>query len=115
MKSGINSEVLNGVRVIELCPRIDVHNVFEVEDEMIALAKEDPNRMIVDFARVEYFGSNGIRILMLSRRILDERGGRMLLIGLNSFVTKILRAVDMLDIFEVKKDRESAFKELANS
>lgn len=115
MKSGINTEIISGIRIVELCPRIDVHNVFEVEDEMIALARKDENKIIVDFSRVEYFGSNGIRILMLTRRILDERGGRMLLVGLNSFVTKILRAVDMLDIFEVKNDRETALEELTNS
>ena len=108
MKSGIKSEIRDGVRILSLCPRIDVHNVFEVEDEMITLVKEEPAKIVIDFSDVEYFGSNGIRILMLTRRILDEKGGKMCLACLNPFVTKILRAVDMLDIFAIESDLDSA-------
>lgn len=115
MKSGITTTIEDGVRIISLCPRIDVHNVFEVEDEMIQMVKQEPSLIVVDFSHVEYFGSNGIRILMLSRRILDERGGKMVLACLNPFVTKILRAVDMLDIFDIQSDLNSAQAFLKNS
>jgi len=115
MGSCINSEIINGVRIVELCPRIDIHNVFEVEDEMISLANKEPTKIIIDFTKVEYFGSNGIRILILTRRILDQKGGRLLLASLNPFVIKILRAVDILDIFEVKSSRDSALAEFNNS
>ncbi|HOG63964.1 MAG TPA: STAS domain-containing protein [Spirochaetota bacterium] len=108
----IQHEDIQGVRVIELCTRIDIHNVFAVEETLTQLIDEGHTKVIIDFSRIEYFGSNGIRLLMLAKRKLDHLGGRLVLSSMSSFVVKILKAIDLYELFTILPDRASALEEL---
>lgn len=100
------------VRVIRLCRRIDIHNVFDVEEELLSAVDEQHTRIMMDFQNVEYFGSNGIRTVMLAKKKLDQMGGRMVLVNLDNFVRKILQAVDLLDVFDLADSEEDAIQRL---
>mgnify|MGYP001345728185 CR=1 FL=1 len=108
----IRHEDVDGVRIIELCTRIDIHNVFSVEETLTQLIDEGHTRVIIDFSRIEYFGSNGIRLLMLAKRKLDHLGGRLVLASMSSFVVKILKAIDLYELFTILPDRAAAMDEL---
>lgn len=110
----IRHEDVNGVRIIELCTRIDIHNVFAVEETLTELIDQDHSKVIIDFSRIEYFGSNGIRLLMLAKRKLDHLGGRLILSNMNSFVVKILKAIDLYELFTILPDRAAAMAELGS-
>lgn len=103
----------DGVRIIELCPRIDIHNVFEVEEEITSLIDPAHLKVVIDFAGVEYFGSNGIRILMLCKRKLEKLGGKLVLVRLSPFVVKILTAIDLLEIFTIHETVDDALRAFA--
>lgn len=102
------------IRIITLCPRIDIHNVFDVEEQVLGLLEAEHPLVVFDFSRVEYFGSNGIRIVMLAKRTLEKMGGRLVLAGLNQFVIKILKAIDLMELFSVEDNVEDAVNELQN-
>ena len=93
---------------IKLCARINIHNVFDVEEQITGLIDDKTQNVVFNFESVEYFGSNGIRILMLAKRKLDKIGGRMILVNMNTFVLRILKAIDLVDIFEILPDLKSA-------
>jgi len=109
----IEKKDIGDIRVIVLCPRIDIHNVFDVEEQITGMIDDSHTKVIIDFKDVEYFGSNGIRILMLAKRKLEKMDGKMILASLNSFVIKILKAIDLIDIFTIKPNEEEAIKELS--
>jgi len=109
----IHHEDTRGVRVIELCARIDIHNVFAVEETLTGLIDETHDRVIIDFSRIEYFGSNGIRLLMLAKRKLDHFGGHLVLVNMSPFVIKILKAIDLYELFSIMPDRATALESLA--
>jgi anti-anti-sigma factor len=99
-------------REIILCPRINIHNVFDVEEQITEMIDDTSKNIVFNFKDVEYFGSNGIRILMLAKRKMDKTGGRMILVHMNNFVMRILKAIDLVDIFEILPDLDSAAKDL---
>ncbi len=101
------------IRIITLSHRIDIHNVFEVEEELVNLIQPKNLKVIIDFKKVEYFGSNGIRILMLAKRKLENFGGELILVNITGFVHKILSAVDLLEIFKISPDIDSAIKQFS--
>lgn len=103
---------IDNIRIIELCPRINIHNVFDVEEQITGLIDADHKLIVIDFSKVEYFGSNGIRILMLARRKLDKLGGDMVLVELSQFVVKILKAIDLVDIFKIMDSKEEGINAL---
>lgn len=108
----IHYEDVDGVRIIELCTRIDIHNVFSVEETLTKLANAKNMKVIIDFSRIEYFGSNGIRLLMLTKRKLDRLGGQLVLSNMSSFVIKILKAIDLYELFTILPDRAAAMEKL---
>lgn len=108
----IEVEDRENIRIITLCPRIDIHNVFDVEEQVLGQLETAHPLVVFDFSKVEYFGSNGIRIVMLAKRTLEKMGGRLVLATLNQFVIKILKAIDLMELFTVEDNVEDAVTEL---
>ena len=101
---------INDVRVIKLCERIDIHNVFDVEEEIMESLDNNISQVIFNFDKVEYFGSNGIRILMLAKKNMDKIHGEMALVCVNQFVLKILKAIELIDLFTILDSEEDAME-----
>ena len=71
----IQHEDIQGVRVIELCTRIDIHNVFAVE-ETLTRSSTKAHKGHHDFSRIELWQQRNPS-LMLAKRKLDHLGGRL--------------------------------------
>jgi anti-anti-sigma factor len=65
----------------------------EISQELCAaIASLDKPRVAVDFQRVRYMNSAGLRALLTFRRHLREKEGQMLLCGLSDALTETLVA-----------------------
>lgn len=61
---------------------------------------EDFDRLIIDFAQVDYISSKGLRVLLSTYKRLNGR--KMELTGVNTAVQEVLRTTGFSEIFAVK-------------
>ena len=59
--------------------------------------------MTMDFANLEYISSAGLRVLLESEKILEERGGGLRLIHVNARILEVLQLVGFIEIVTVEE------------
>jgi serine/threonine-protein kinase RsbW len=92
-------------------------NASRLTDEAVTAMREafgstENSRLLLDLARVSYISSLGIGGLIHVRKLVTERKGRLVLTGLQPFVSETLSATRILTIFDVAPDRETGLSEL---
>ena len=90
--------------------RIDTNNADKLEEKILA-ALHDKKAVVVDMADVSYLSSSAIRVLYSMHRRLEEKGGRLMLIGVSNASMKVLKAVQLHDLLHVYPTLDEAMKE----
>ena len=60
--------------------------------------------IVMDFSRVEYISSSGLRLLLWLEQTLEDRGGELRLIHANEAVMKIIRLAGFDNVVRVIED-----------
>lgn len=81
---------------------IDIAGAAEIE-QPFSILSGSRRCVVVDFTRVDFLASLGVRVLVQSARALGSRGGRLILVGAAEPVRRVLVAcgvdtiVDLVD------------------
>ena len=57
----------------------------------------------MDFADVEYISSGGLRVLLSTDQILEERGGNLRIIHVNEHILEVFQLVGFMEIVDVEE------------
>jgi anti-sigma B factor antagonist len=63
----------NGAVVIHLLGELDLYNAPEVRAALLEICAEQPERMVIDLAQVEFVDSTALAVLIEARAKLDNR------------------------------------------
>ena len=107
------------VTVIELGPSYETLN-DEVLREMaeVLLTKAttaDPPRVVLDLSGTKYIGSLFVELLVRTWKRLSERGGKMVLCGLQPFCAEVLRISRLDTLWESFPTQAEAVAALRDS
>ena len=61
-------------------------------------------QIVMDFSKVEYISSSGLRLLLWLEQLMEERGGEVQLIHTAPPVMKILRLANFINVVHVITD-----------
>jgi anti-anti-sigma factor len=97
------TEVGAGGRRIALRGRLDTESAPALDERLAPLlASPDVTAAVFDLAGLEYIGSAGIRVLVMTRKALEARGGGVAVANLQPTVRKvfeIVKALPSVDLF----------------
>lgn len=60
--------------------------------------------IIMDFEKVGYISSGGLRVLLATEQLLEDRGGSMKLIHVNEHILDIFELVGFMEMVKVESD-----------
>jgi anti-anti-sigma factor len=86
----LSHEVSNGVRLVGPKGRIDSATAAAFESQCAALIEEGPNRIVLDFAQVDYISSAGLRAVLIAAKKARTLGGALTLCGLRDNVKEVM-------------------------
>jgi anti-sigma B factor antagonist len=88
-----------GAEVLAPQGEIDISNV-EILDRVLEEALDrQPLRLLVDLGRVEYLDSAGVSSLLRAGQAMDRSGGKLVLVGGNRFIRRLLRMTGVDRLF----------------
>jgi len=106
------SDVGENLRKIAITGRLDIQGTDSVASKFEALIAEPKKAVIVDLSSLRFLASIGIRSLITGAKVVQQRGGKMVLVvGDNSLVAMSLEStgVDVLiPIFKNAAEAERA-------
>jgi len=100
------------VTIIELGPSyesLDEDTLEEIGGLLLTEATvADPPRVVLDLSRTTYLGSTFIELLVRAWKRLRERGGTLVLCGLQPYCQEVLQISRLDTLFEILPTRDQA-------
>ena len=97
----LNIEDKGKAKVVKLEGKLDVNLSVSIESELDALTESGSINLILEISKVEYLSSSGIRVFINMMRKIKDKNGRLVLASVPDVIKKILKTVDLEDLFEV--------------
>jgi anti-sigma B factor antagonist len=94
--------------VLQLEGEIDLHVSPEIGESLRTVVAKKPKALIVDLAKVTYFDSSGLAILIEAMQNVQEYGGKFALAGVQESVKHILEIARLDQVFQIYPDVDSA-------
>ena len=100
----------NGSQRVEIGGRLDTHTYGELDDRLTLVLASGVQSLLLDLAHLEYVSSAGVRSIFRARKLLSERGGKVVLANAQPQVQKvfdIVKAVPLSEIFRSVEDADA--------
>jgi len=102
------SELNNRIRMLKLIGKLDIVGVGQIETKFAGYCAGDGVRVIVDLSEVDFLASIGIRMLTLTAKSVNMRGGKMVMANPIPDVYSVLDVTGIPAIIPIHPDLESA-------
>ena len=81
--------------------RVDANNSKELQDAIIT-AFQDANKLVINFEKVEYVASAGLRALLLGQKTASSKAGYMKLLHVADAVMEVLNMTGFASILTIE-------------
>ena len=98
----------NGITVLALSGRIDATVAEVFKEKILAAIGDKPLRLLLDFAKVEFISSIGLRVLVVAAKRLAAVRGKLLFCGLEGPVREVFELAGFTSVATVFPSREAA-------
>ena len=100
----------NGSQRVEVGGRLDTHTYGELDDRLTLVLATKVQSLLLDLAQLEYVSSAGVRSIFRARKLLSERGGKVVIANAQPQVQKvfdIVKAVPLSEIFRTVEEADA--------
>jgi len=104
----IGFETINDATVAVISGRIDSTTSKELEAKLIPMVDSGIRKLVVDFSRVDFISSAGLRILLMSAKKLKQANGKMALCCLKDSIKEVFEISGFSAIIPIFSTREEA-------
>lgn len=88
--------------------RVDSTNANIFEEKLAAIVDEGQNKFIIDFSKIAFVSSAGLRVLLIAAKKVKPNGGAIILTGLSPEVQEVFDISGFTSIFTIYKTVEEA-------
>ena len=101
--------------VLVLLPvgRLDSANSGAFEAIVMKHINNGEQRLIIDFSRLDFISSSGLRVALLATRALRASDGRIVLCSMKRHIDEVFRISGFDRIITIKKSRQAALNAFA--
>ena len=96
----IKKETGNGSLTVQLEGRLDTTTAPELEAELNQ-SMADAESLTLDFSKLEYISSAGLRVLLTAHKEMSGKGG-MKIIHVNEIVQEVFQVTGFADILSIE-------------
>lgn len=104
----IKNELVSEIMVVHVQGRVDSLTALDFEKQVSHLLDLQPEPMVLDFERVEYISSAGLRSLLLIAKKANETNRQVGIYALNENILDIIRITGFLKFFKTFPDQNAA-------
>lgn len=102
----------SGIVQLRLIGRLDIEGVTKIEDKFAFAVMTETAPVLVDISEVDFIASIGIRMLLMSAKALQRRGGRLVLYKPQPLVGETLATAGIDLLIPTYEDFDAACAEL---
>ena len=96
----INKHVSGATLTLEIEGRIDTTTAPALEGELKHSVTSEVQNLILDFAKVEYISSAGLRVLLAAQKVMKKQGS-MVVRNVNDVIMEVFEVTGFSDILTI--------------
>lgn len=104
----IDSASENGIAIVALEGSLDTNTSPEAQTHLDGLMDGGEKKILVDFTKVDFVASSGLRVLLATAKRLKGDGGVLRICGLNDAVAEVFEMSGFDTILNVFGTRDEA-------
>jgi len=93
---------------VSLAGRLDSSNAAESESKLLAAQDGGEAKMAVDFSKLDYISSAGLRVILLLAKKARQGNGKLVLFGMQPQIRDVFEISGFLQILKVVETKEEA-------
>lgn len=97
----IETKVTDGNLYVKVRGRLDALTMPQLEEALMPKLSGIRN-LILDFERLSYISSAGLRLLLKIQNVLDEENGKMTIRNINEIVSDVLEVTGFIDFLNIE-------------
>ena len=98
----------NGVTVVAIEGSLDTQTAQEAQDKLGDLIDNGADKILVNFDKLEYISSAGLRSLLFAAKQMKSKSGEIRVCSLNDTVMEVFEISGFMTIFNVSNDETEA-------
>jgi anti-anti-sigma factor len=102
----LEQESRGDILILRPIGRLDSASAGEFERALTERIGDGATRIVLDFSRLNYISSAGLRAMLLGVREMRARDGRLVLVGLQEMVRSVFDMSGFLPLFTVTQTLE---------
>jgi anti-anti-sigma factor len=106
----ITSKTVDSVTVVHLEGNLDTNTSVEAQENLNKLIDEGASKVLVNFEKVDFVSSAGLRILLATAKRLSGTGGNLRITNLNETVNEVFEISGFSTILSVFPTEEEGVK-----
>jgi anti-sigma B factor antagonist len=83
--------------------RLDTPASVVAQQEMEPLIDNADKEIVLDCSELEYISSSGLRLFLALRKETANRGGKVIIKGINEDIKKVFMMTGFFNLFEIKE------------
>lgn len=91
----------SGSQRVAVGGRLDTHTYSELDRQLAPVLASGTPSVVLDLAQLEYISSAGIRSILLARKSLASRGGKVLVVNPQPQIQKVFDVVKAVPLNEI--------------
>ena len=96
----------NGSQRVEIAGRLDTHTYGDLDDRLTLVLASKVQSLLLDLAQLDYISSAGVRSVFRARKLLAERGGKVVIANAQPQVQKVFDIVKAVPVKEIFRSTE---------
>ncbi len=96
----ITKSLNDGTLKVDVEGRLDTLTCEEL-DNSLKESMPDADKLILDFAKLDYISSAGLRVVLQAHKTMSGKGG-LTLVNLNDVVKEVFEVTGFVDIIDIK-------------
>lgn len=108
----LETTAIDSVTVVEMEGNLDTNTSVNAQDHLAGLMDEGAAKIVMDFTKVDFVSSAGLRVLLATAKRLGGIGGNLRICGLNDEVNEVFEISGfstILDVFPTRNDAMQGF------
>ena len=104
--------VIDAVTLLAMEGNLDTNTSVDAQDHINGLIDDGAAKLVVDFEKVDFVSSAGLRVLLATAKKLGGVGGSLRICGLNEAVNEVFEISGfstILDVFPTRDDAMQGF------
>jgi anti-sigma B factor antagonist len=106
----ISMKTANDVKVLEFKGKLDTQTSPDAQTRLTQLIEEGETKILVNFEKLDYISSAGLRVLLVAAKQLKTADGELRICSLNEVVKEVFEISGFTTIFKVFGNESKALE-----